>query len=163
MPTHYRGSAKEIRALNAFIKLTRASDSLMSRLFRRGVVDPLTPTQFGVLETLYHLGPLCQGELSGKLLRSGGNITLVIDNLEKQALVRRERDTEDRRLVRVSLTPKGQAMIQEIFPKQAAAIAEEMQGLTPDEQEQLGTLCKKLGKYTCPSKAETSQATNGGA
>lgn len=163
MPTHHQGSAKEIRALNAFIKLTRASDSLMARLFRRGVVAPLTPTQFGVLETLYHLGPLCQGELSGKLLRSGGNITLVIDNLEKQELVRRERDTEDRRLVRVSLTPKGNAFISEIFPKQAAAIAEEMQALTPDEQEQLGTLCKKLGKYTCPSETETSQATNGGA
>jgi len=162
MPTHYQGSAREVRALNAFIKLTRASDSLLSRLFRRGVVDPLTPTQFGVLETLYHLGPLCQGELSGKLLRSGGNITLVIDNLEKQELVRRERDKEDRRLVRVSLTPKGQALIQEIFPKQAAAIAEEMQALTPEEQDQLGALCKKLGKYSCPSEIDSDQTTDGG-
>jgi MarR family 2-MHQ and catechol resistance regulon transcriptional repressor len=152
MPTHHKGTAIEVRALNAFIKLTRATESLMSRLFRRGTADPLTISQFGVMETLYHLGPLCQGELSGKLLRSGGNITLVIDNLEKQGLVRRERDLEDRRLVRVSLTSKGTELISEIFPKHIASIVEEMQALTPEEQEQLGELCKKLGKGECQSK-----------
>lgn len=152
MPTHHKGTVAEVRALNAFIKLTRGTESLMSRLFRRGTADPLTISQFGVMETLYHLGPLCQGELSGKLLRSGGNITLVIDNLEKQGLVRRERDLEDRRLVRVSLTSKGTELISEIFPKHIASIVEEMQALTPEEQEQLGELCKKLGKGECHSK-----------
>jgi MarR family 2-MHQ and catechol resistance regulon transcriptional repressor len=146
MPTHYRGSAREVRALNTFIKLTRASDSVMRRLFSRETAAELTHGQFAVMEALYHLGPLCQGEISAKLLRSGGNITLVIDNLEKQGLVRRERDATDRRLVRVHLTPQGRKLIERIFPAYVQAIVEEMSVLTPAEQEQLGALCKKLGK-----------------
>lgn len=146
MPTHHKGTPREVLALNTFIKLTRATDSVTSRLFRRGTLESLTPSQFGVLETLYHLGPLCQGEISAKLLRSGGNITLVIDNLEKLGLVRRDRDQDDRRLVRVSLTNDGTALISRIFPKQARVITEEMNRLTAEEQQQLGTLCKKLGK-----------------
>lgn len=146
MPTHYRGSAREVRALNTFIKLTRASDSVMRRLFSREIAAELTHGQFAVMEALYHLGPLCQGEISAKLLRSGGNITLVIDNLEKQGLVRRERDAADRRLVRVHLTPQGRKVIERVFPAHVQAIVEEMSVLTPAEQEQLGALCKKLGK-----------------
>jgi MarR family 2-MHQ and catechol resistance regulon transcriptional repressor len=154
MPTHFKGTAKETLALNTFIKLTRASDSVVGRLFRRGLLGDLTPSQFGVLEALHHVGPLCQGEISSKLLRSSGNITLVIDNLEKQGLVRRERDTNDRRLVRVSLTPEGERLIRKIFPEHVKAIAEEMGTLSAPEQQQLGELCKKLGKRQCAPEAE---------
>ncbi|MGQ0600209.1 MAG: MarR family winged helix-turn-helix transcriptional regulator [Anaerolineales bacterium] len=149
MPTHHKGTPREVLALNTFIKLTRATDSVMSRLFRRGTLEGITPTQFGVLETLHHLGPLCQGEISAKLLRSGGNTTLVIDNLEKLGLVRRDRDQDDRRLVRVSLTNDGTALISRIFPAHAKVITEEMNTLTAEEQLQLGVLCKKLGKGEC--------------
>lgn len=103
-------------------------------------------SQFGVLETLYHLGPLCPGEISTKLLRSSGNITLVLDNLEKLGLVERKRETSDRRSIRVSLTTQGSALIAELFPRQAAAIAAAFDTLSPQEQEELGRLCKKLGK-----------------
>ena len=99
MPTHYEGTPQEVLALNAFIKLTRATDSLLARLARREAFGDLTPRQFGVLESLYHLGPMRQGEISAKLLTSGGNITLVVENLEKGGLVRRERSLEDRRVV----------------------------------------------------------------
>lgn len=149
MPTHHKGSAEEVLALNTFIKLTRASESLMRRLFLRGTAEELTHGQFGVLETLYHLGPMCLGELGSKLLRSGGNITLVIDNLEKRGLVRRERDAEDRRLVRVFLTPEGETLIARIFPEHLKVIVEEMGILSPEEQVQLGALCKKLGTREC--------------
>jgi MarR family transcriptional regulator, 2-MHQ and catechol-resistance regulon repressor len=146
MPTHYQGTTEEILALNTFIKFTRAYESLMARLAQRGTIEELTISQFGVLETLHHLGPMCQGELSGKLLKSCGNITLVLDNLEKHGLIRRLRDKEDRRMVTISLTQDGEALIGRIFPEQAAAITDELSTLTPEEQETLGMLCKKLGK-----------------
>ena len=146
MHTHYQGSPEEQLALNSFIKLTRGTESLMSRLANCGSLQGLTISQFGVLETLLHLGPMCQSELGGKLLRSGGNITLVIDNLEKQGLVVRQRDTEDRRMVIVSLTPAGEAMIQQVFPAHLAAIMAQMHVLTAAEQQMLGDLCRKLGK-----------------
>ena len=146
MPTHFRGDPQTVLALDTFIKFTRAASALENRLFSRGILADLTPSQFGVLEALYHLGPLCQGVLSSKLLKSTGNITLVLDNLEKRSLIRRDRDPQDRRMITISLTPAGQDLIQELFPLQAQAIAEELSVLTPEEQRTLSDLCRKLGK-----------------
>jgi len=146
MPTHHQGPRREVLALDTFIKLTRAVDSLTTRLNQRGTLGELTISQFGVLETLYHLGPLCQSEISHKLLLSTGNITLVIDNLEKHGLVHRQRNLEDRRFITVSLTEAGRTLIAEVFPRQAAAITEEMGALEPAEQAALGQLCRKLGR-----------------
>ncbi len=146
MPTHYQGTPEEALALDTFIKLTRAADSFCARLYSRGTMGDLTPTQFGVMESLYHLGPMSQGEIGAKLLKSGGNMTLVVDNLEKQGLVRRQRDLEDRRVVTVSLTPAGRELIGGIFPGHVAAIVEEMSVLSAEEQQNLGRLCRKLGK-----------------
>ncbi len=146
MPTHYQGPQEIQRALDTYIKLTRVVSSVEERIARTDVFGSLTHTQFGVLEALYHLGPLCQGELSGKLLKSTGNITLVLDNLEKRGLVLRRRDNEDRRMVTILLTPVGELMIRQIFPAVARAIAQEINRLEPEEQEILQKLCRKLGK-----------------
>ncbi|NLG95735.1 MAG: MarR family transcriptional regulator [Chloroflexi bacterium] len=145
MPTHYKGTPEEVLALDTFIKLSRAADSVTARLNNYGTLDGLTSTQFGVLEALCHLGPMCQGTLSQKLLKSTGNMTLVIDNLEKRGLVYRERSSTDRRQVTISLTPEGEAVISRIFPQHVAAIVAEMGVLTAGEQEELGRLCRKLG------------------
>lgn len=145
MGTHYRGTREEVAALDTFIKLMRAADSLTSRLSPILSSAGLSPGQFGALEVLLHLGPLCQSELGRKLLRSGGNITMVIDNLERRGLVRRERG-EDRRFITLHLTKEGRQLIQKIFPKHLEALVREMQVLTETEQKALGRLCKKLGK-----------------
>jgi MarR family 2-MHQ and catechol resistance regulon transcriptional repressor len=146
MPTHYSGTTQEVAALNAFIKLTRSVEALAARLSRSSVLEGLTLSQFGALETLYHLGPMCQSELGEKLLRSGGNITLVVDNLEKRDLVKRQRVPDDRRMIRVSLTEAGQELIKRVFPSQMTRIVGEMSILSIEELETLGALCKKLGK-----------------
>jgi MarR family 2-MHQ and catechol resistance regulon transcriptional repressor len=152
MPSHYRGTSQEVLALDTYIKLMRAAESVAARLFQRGTFGDLTPSQFAVLEALYHLGPLCQSEIGSKLLKSGGNITLVVDNLEKQALVRRERTADDRRMVMVSLTPAGRERIGQLLPEHVAAIVQEMSALAPDEQRGLGELCRTLGKRTAKDR-----------
>ena len=146
MPTHFKGSKQEVRALNAFINLARASDSLMARMSLQFESDGLTTGQFGILEALLHLGPMCQKTIGEKLLRSGGNITLVVDNLEKQGLVRRERQKDDRRKMLVSLTPEGRRVISEMIPRHVEAIVKEMQWLDPAEQVVLRRICRKLGR-----------------
>lgn len=146
MPTHYVGTPEEVLALDTFIKLTRATNSVLARIAHRSTHPDLSPSQFGTLEALYHLGAMSQTEICGKLLKSGGNTTLVIDNLEKRGLVQRRRDPEDRRVVMVELTTAGQELISAIFPRHAEVVAEEMAVLTPEEQRTLGDLCKKLGK-----------------
>lgn len=146
MPTHFHGDTNVTRALNTFIKLTRATETLLNRLNQRKTIHPLSPSQFAVLESLYHLGPLTQGQVSAKVLKSTGNITLVIDNLEKRGFVRRARETGDRRVVTIRITESGKALITQIFPAHARAICEELSVLTEEEQEILSRLCLKLGK-----------------
>src|SRR5271155_2224260 len=146
MPTHYKGSAETVRALNAHINLARATDSLFARLSPQLEQDGLTLPQFGVLEALLHLGPMCQHALAEKLLRSGGNITLVVDNLEKHGWVRRERQKDDRRMIVIHLTPAGRKLIARVFPRHARAIVKEMSSLDSAEQEALRRLCRKLGR-----------------
>lgn len=145
MITKHRYDAGEARALKAYVKLMRATESVTARAHRQLSTLGLTFSQFGVLEALYHLGPMSQSEIGQKILRSSGNMTMVIDNLEKRNLVRRERNRTDRRFYIIHLTAAGEKMISEIFPSHAAEIKRELDVLTPAEQQTLGRLCKKLG------------------
>jgi MarR family 2-MHQ and catechol resistance regulon transcriptional repressor len=146
MGTRYLGTQEQVLALDTFIKLVRATETVSNRIHRHLAETDLTVSQFGVLEALFHLGPLNQRDLAEKLLKSGGNMTLVIDNLEKRELVKREREVDDRRCIKVCLTQKGHQLISRIFPSHVAAVVNEIGILTPDEQEELGRLCRKLGK-----------------
>jgi len=143
--THYKGRPSEVRALDAYIKLTRATSSVNTRLSRQLAATGLTPTQLGVLEALLHLGPLGQRVLGEKLLMSGANITTVVDNLERRGLVRRERRGDDRRNVTAHLTPPGRRLIAKVFPDHAANIAAAFAALTAAEQDELARLTRKLG------------------
>lgn len=146
MPTHYKGSEKERRALDVYIKLFRTAESVSGRTEGPITAAGLTPSQFGVLETLYHLGPLMVSQLADKHLKSRNNFTIVVDNLEKQGLVRRERSAEDRRAVWVHLTQVGQERIEQVIPDHVRAVVQDMEVLTAEEQEQLGALLRRLGR-----------------
>lgn len=146
MGTHFEGTEEQVRALEAYIKLMRASGSVTARVHRAMTRQRLTVSQFGTLEALYHLGPLSQTELGKKILKTSGNITVVIDNLERRSLVQRQRNQRDRRCVIVTLTDQGRATIEKVFPGHVERIVAEMSALTADEQQQLARLCRKLGR-----------------
>ena len=132
-------------ALSAYVKLLRASRAVLGRIEVALAQEGLTPTQLGVLEAVLHKGPMTQRELGRKVLTSAGNMTDVIDKLEKRGLVHRSRVVRDRRSVQVELTEPGEAMIRALFPRHAGQIAAAMAGLDEGEQRVLGTLLKKLG------------------
>jgi MarR family 2-MHQ and catechol resistance regulon transcriptional repressor len=146
MRQRYVGNKKESRALRAYVKLMRAAESVTARTHRHLSSTGLTISQFAVLEALYHLGPMSQREIGQKILRSSGNITMVIDNLEKNELVSRERNEADRRFFIIHLTDKGDSLINKLFPPHAAVITKDLAVLTAAEQDALGRLCKKLGR-----------------
>jgi len=129
-----------------WVKLVRASQTF-GRLTNEQIRTSfgMTEPQFGVLECLGHLGPLTLGELSRKRLVSGGNITCVIDNLEKEGLVERVPSTEDRRVIVAQLTPKGKKRFEETFVKHAEFVTKTASVLSEDEQATLSHLLKKLG------------------
>lgn len=134
------------RALETYTKLMHAAGSTSTKI-QRGVMaeERLTESQAGVLEALLNLGPLTHSEIARKLRKTGGNITLVVDNLEKRSLVRRVRNAMDRRAVEVHLTPRGRRLIERVYPRLVEEIVDQMSALTDDEQEELGRLCRKLG------------------
>ncbi len=146
MPTHYSGTRAEMRTLDTFIKLTRCTNSLFTRLSERNTLGDITPSQFAVLEALYHLGSMTQGEVSTKILKSGSNMTTVIDNLERDGFVRRERDAKDRRVIHVHLAGAGKRKLEAVLPGHITALVEEFSILSVSEMETLGNICKKLGK-----------------
>jgi MarR family 2-MHQ and catechol resistance regulon transcriptional repressor len=147
MPSRYNGTPDEVLALNTLIKLNRSVNALSSHLIPLIHKDfGITESQFAVLEALYHLGPLSQGQLCQKILRSGSNLTTVVDNLERNNLVRRERDVEDRRVQIVTLTAQGKEVIEAALPEHIARVSQVMSVLTADEQAELGRICLKLGK-----------------
>ena len=139
-------SESEEEALRLWIALARCyltfSREVSSQISEYG----LTSAQFGVMEALHHVGPMPLGELAGKLLVTGGNVTYVMDRLEQQGLVERVRSAEDRRVVTAELTDEGRRIIDEYFPGHASFIEGLTDSLTPDERTQLRGLLKKLGK-----------------
>ncbi len=146
MGSKYEGSAEDVLALDTYVKFVRALDSVKNRIGAKNTVGDLSGAQFGTLEMLYHLGPLNQKDIGAKLLMSKSNMVTVIDKLEKKEFVKRQRSVEDRRVIFVHLTDKGKAQLEAVLPVHVAAISEEMNRLTPEEQREFGRLCRKLGR-----------------
>ncbi len=133
-------------ALSTYVRLIRAANSARTYASRHLGDTDLTLTQFAVLEAVYHLGPMSLSDIARKILTTGGNLTMVVGNLEKQGLAQRQRCPEDRRLSIIVLSPKGKTLMREIFPRHAAAITQFLAALGPEEQELMSNLCRKLGK-----------------
>lgn len=135
------------QSLKGYVKLMRAAESVNRRInAERVLAGRLTMSQFAVLEALYaHEGQLKQVEIAKKILKTPGNLTLVIDNLVRAALVTRTVSVSDRRANAIGLTPKGSKLISEVFPLMADAIAAAFGVLDSQELNQLSLLLKKLG------------------
>lgn len=145
MPTHYQGPSANVTALDLYIKLMRSTESVNRVLLKILDEHDLTIGQLGILELLLHCGPMIQSDIGQKMLRSDSNTCTVIENLEKQGFVEREREVEDRRRVRVALTALGRAKIEKIFPIFATKMGGLFSVLSTAEQSTLAVALKKLG------------------
>lgn len=134
-------------ALDLYIALSRASQWVLAHADRDIRKHGLNRTEFGVLELLYHKGPQPLQQIGSKVLMSSGNITYVVDKLEKKGYARRRVSTEDRRLIYAEVTEVGAAFIEQVFPQHAIVIEAAVAGLDPQEQKQAIELLKKLGIY----------------
>jgi len=110
-------------------------------LGRTGLGD----SDFRVLEALLHKGPLPVNTIGPKVWLTPGSISVAVDRLARTALVRRK-NTDDRRVRMVELTPKGRALITKTFRDHAAAMEEAAGVLSKEERLMLLRLLKKLGK-----------------
>ena len=139
------GTEEQRAALDAYIKLWRASHAVEVRAKLRLSEYGLTLSQFSVTEARYRVGRVSQRAVARKILRSSGNLTLVIDNLERDGLVRRERDTRDRRVYTVHLTDAGRDLIARVLKPHVQGIVEVFAALNAEELAHLAGLTRKLG------------------
>lgn len=137
-------AAEDSLALSTFTRLSKAAGQLRRKVYS-GLSDTrLTESQLNVLELLLHVGPLPQKEIAKNLLVTGGNVTMVVDNLQKRNLVERNRWPQDRRVVHVTLTNEGRETIETYFPHHVKKVEKALNVLDTEEQEQLIALCDKL-------------------
>jgi DNA-binding MarR family transcriptional regulator len=130
--------------LKVVIGLSRANQAIQKQsavTFKEG---GLTTAQFAVLEALYHKGTLTIQEIINSILSTGGNMTVVINNLEKEKLIERHVNPEDKRSSLIEITDKGKKIIEEIFPNHLQNLKEEFEVLTKEEKHALITILKKL-------------------
>ncbi len=135
---------RELEAAAVFLKLMRASSVVTNRVFSQIPVAG-SGGQFVVLEALHTLGPMRQSDLAYKILRTTGNVTQLVDRLERDGLVERRRSDTDRRVVVVSITDKGRRRIERTLPDFLRVVNKEFEVLEDEELIMLGDLCRKLG------------------
>jgi MarR family transcriptional regulator, 2-MHQ and catechol-resistance regulon repressor len=133
-------------SLELFVVLSRAYNWVNTHATRDIRCHGLNPTEFGILEVLYHKGPLPLQQIGEKVLISSGNITYAVDKLEQKQLLVRRPSPQDRRVIFAELTSQGQEMLAAIFPQHAEALRQAVSGLSPEEQNQAIQLLKKLGQ-----------------
>ncbi|KAF0995896.1 MarR family transcriptional regulator [Geobacillus thermoleovorans] len=133
------------QSLKLFIVLSRAYRSVSDQVNKSIQSFGVNPTEFAVLELLYHKGDQPLQQIGEKILLASGSITYVIDKLENKGLIIRRACERDRRVTYASITDSGRQFIQRVFPEHAETIHETVAALTPEEKEQAIVLLKKLG------------------
>lgn len=153
-------SEAQTRALRLWVVLSRAREAIQADLQRDFEKHGLTPTEFAILEVLYHKGPLLLGEVQKRILVSSGGVTYLVDRLEQKELVERRACPGDRRARYAALTATGEDLIGRIFPAHAARVEELMSELNPEEQQTAHRLLRRLGigaAARSPGEAESAE------
>jgi MarR family 2-MHQ and catechol resistance regulon transcriptional repressor len=133
-------------ALKLWIALARAHNAVEAHAQADASRHGLTLAEFGVLEVLFHKGPMLLGEVQRKVLVSSGGVTYLVDRLEKRGLVERRDCPGDRRARYAALTPDGEELIRRIFPEHAAMIKSVLGSLDKKEKRQAIRTLRDLGK-----------------
>jgi MarR family 2-MHQ and catechol resistance regulon transcriptional repressor len=143
---YFMDNRKELDiSLKLFVVLSRAFRSIGDQANKSIQRFNLNPTEFAVLELLFHKGDTPLQQIGGKILIASGSITYVVDKLEKKGLLERKQCAKDRRVTYASLTESGTRFMEEIFPQHERFVHDIQSGLTSEEKEELITLLKKLG------------------
>jgi len=134
------------RDLKTLTILMRASHRLEAIVKDEVQAHGLTISEFGTLEALYHKGTLTVAEIVAKILIPNSSMSYVLERLLEKGLIERTQDEGDKRVYRLTLTEAGHNYIREVYPLHQKALRQLLDRLTPDEEEILQQLLKKIGK-----------------
>lgn len=139
------GSEPNDQSLKLFIVLSRAYRAVNEHVNKRIQRYGLNPTEFAVLELLYHKGDQPLQQIGGKILLASGSMTYVIDKLEKKDYITRVACAEDRRVTFAQITQKGKKLIEQVFPSHQNEIERIMSVLSDEEKDTAIELLKRIG------------------
>lgn len=118
---------------------------LIKRVFNRRVKDlDITRSQWAVLWRLSTANGMSQAELADQAEIEQPSLVRHVDNLEEQGWIVRKRDTKDRRINRLFLTPKGEKLMEKAWQHGMDIRDEYLKGLSEEEEAQLASLLSKL-------------------
>ncbi|WP_033544105.1 MarR family winged helix-turn-helix transcriptional regulator [Planococcus sp. CAU13] len=104
----------------------------------------ITPPQFIALQWLFEHGDMTIGDLSNKMYLAFSTTTDLVDRMEKNELVVRIREEQDRRVVRIKLLKEGERIIEEVIEKRQDYLQIVLAKFSEEEVEQLSFLLEKL-------------------
>jgi MarR family transcriptional regulator, organic hydroperoxide resistance regulator len=104
----------------------------------------ITPPQFVALQWLFEDGDMTIGELSTKMYLAFSTTTDLVDRMEKNELVLRVKDPNDRRVVRIHLLEEGERIIDEVIKKRQVYLEEVLKDFSADEIQFLQSSLMKL-------------------
>ncbi|MGM9968509.1 MULTISPECIES: MarR family winged helix-turn-helix transcriptional regulator [unclassified Rummeliibacillus] len=133
------------QSLKLFIVLSRANKAIHECTNQFFQENGLNPTEFAVLELLYHKGRQPLQKIGSKILLASGSITYVIDKLEKRGYLARISCPSDRRITYAEITDEGSKFMDELFPRHEQQLYNLTSALSPEEKDQAIELLKKLG------------------
>jgi MarR family transcriptional regulator, 2-MHQ and catechol-resistance regulon repressor len=139
-------SESQAQCLKLWVVLARAYTAVGAHAYSDIDRHGLTLGEFGILDVLFHRGPMLLGEVQRKVLVSSGGITYLIDRLAEKGLVERRACPHDRRARYAALTPGGEQLFAEIFPAHAACIERALSGLDREERDQAISLIRRMGR-----------------
>ncbi|HEY1394145.1 MAG TPA: MarR family transcriptional regulator [Methylibium sp.] len=133
-------------ALRLWLRLLASSTQIETEIRRRlRTRFGITLARFDYLAQLHrHPEGLRMNALSRYLMVTGGNVTSLTDELEKEGLVQRESDPADRRSWRLLLTDAGRSSFERMAGEHEAWVIEIFQGLSPSELDGLYELLGRL-------------------
>lgn len=131
------------QVLEAILYLYTESRRITKELAKRA---DLTGPQLTVVKLLEAFGDLSLSELSDRIRAQNSTVTGIIDRMERENLVTRERSKEDRRVVYIKLTSKGRELAREIPIEPMEVFKSALETLTQQEMKDLLRIMTKVAK-----------------
>lgn len=131
----------ELKTMIVFRKAGKVISNKEEEVFNK---YNITPTQFGVLDLLRAKEKLIVQDLIEKLFTTSGNITCVLANMEKNDLIKKEVNPDDKRSFLISLTSKGRNLIDELLVEHVENVNNIFSVLTTEDKENLIQIFKKF-------------------
>ncbi|KMY45169.1 transcriptional regulator [Bacillus sp. FJAT-27916] len=139
------------QSLKLFVVMSKAYRAINDYTNKYIQKEGVNPTEFAVLELLYHKGEQPLQHIGDKILLASGSITYVVDKLEKKGLLKRVACPNDRRVTYAQITEEGTEFLEGIFPAHQERI-EEIMSVLSDEEKAIAIECMKKIGQAAPAK-----------